>query len=56
MVYFEGYGHGGPGVCLDDGQTEAEAVGTVASPSFVPNTLSGPHVFSSLIHKNFSRS
>ena len=22
----EGYGHGGPGVCLGDGQTEAEAV------------------------------
>ena len=22
----EGYGHGGPGVCLGDGQTEAEGV------------------------------
>ena len=22
----EGYGHGGPGVCLGDGQTEAEEV------------------------------
>ena len=25
-VLFEGFGHGGPGVCLADGQTEAEAV------------------------------
>ena len=25
-VLSEGYGHGGPGVCLDDGQTEAEGV------------------------------
>ena len=23
-VLFEGYGHNGPGVCLSDGQTEAE--------------------------------
>ena len=23
---YEGYGHGGPGVCLGDGQTEAEGV------------------------------
>ena len=25
-VQSEGYGHGGPGVCLGDGQTEAEGV------------------------------
>ena len=25
-VLSEGYGHGGPGVCLGDGQTEAEGV------------------------------
>ena len=25
-VLSEGYGHGGPGGCLDDGQTEAEGV------------------------------
>ena len=25
-VLSEGYGHGGPGVCLGDGQTEAESV------------------------------
>ena len=25
-VLFEGYGHGGPDVCLGDGQTEAEGV------------------------------
>ena len=25
-VLFEGYGHGGLGVCLGDGQTEAEGV------------------------------
>ena len=25
-VLSEGYGHGGPGVCLGDGQTEAEIV------------------------------
>ena len=25
-VLSEGYGHGGPGVCLDGGQTEAEGV------------------------------
>ena len=25
-VISEGYGHGGPGVCLGDGQTEAEGV------------------------------
>ena len=25
-VLSEGYGHGGPGVCLGDGQTEAEEV------------------------------
>ena len=26
MVLSEGYGHGGPGVCLVDSQTEAEGV------------------------------
>ena len=25
-VLSEGYGHGGPGICLGNGQTEAEAV------------------------------
>ena len=25
-VLYEGYGHDGPGVCLGDGQTEAEEV------------------------------
>ena len=43
-VLSEGYGHGGPGVCLGDGQTEAKGVpsqggcGGRAAPAYVPIT------------------
>ena len=36
---YEGYGHGGPGICLGDGQTEAEKVLSQcgrAAPAYVP--------------------
>ena len=37
-VLSEGYGHGGPGVCLGDGQTEAEGVLSVAYSGVCPHT------------------